>query len=129
MALADVLEQPQSTKEDYDRVIASAGSYDHLIGTFRHILQESGAVDEHLANNMALLTEFTGQTVHIELARRFARFKTHHEVVAALRRQLTRPISGENSWRVLEYSGMLIVYVAMPRFKNVPLMSNVIEIS
>ena len=107
--LADVLEQPQSTKEDYDRVVASAGSYDHLIKTYHRILQDTGVADEHLANNLSLLTGFTGQTVHIELVRRFSRLKTHYEVVAALRRQLARPIGVEQAWRVLEYSGMLVV--------------------
>lgn len=109
MALADVLEQPQSTKEALDQVIASAGSYDDLINTTHLVLQQTNMVDEYLANNMSLLTGFTGQTVHVQLAQRIAKMNTHFEVMAALRRQLSQPNGSEHAWRVVEYSGMLIV--------------------
>ncbi|KAF8489927.1 hypothetical protein JB92DRAFT_3129218 [Gautieria morchelliformis] len=104
IALADVLEQPQSTRVDLDRVIASAGTVERLINTFHGVFQDTDVGDEYMANSMSLLTGFTGQTVHVDLARWFAKMKTHHEVMAALRRQLTHPKSGEEAWRVLEYS-------------------------
>lgn len=65
--------------------------------------------NDHLAENMNLLIEFTSQTEHTELVRRFATMKTHYKVLAALRRQLTRPGGSEGAWRVLEHSGTLIM--------------------
>jgi hypothetical protein len=111
IALADVLEQPQSTRKDLDRVIASSGTIERLINTFHGVFRDADVAEEYLANNMSLLTGFTGQTVHIDLVRRFSEMKTHREVMGALRRQLMRPKSGEEAWRVLEYSGMIVVWV------------------
>jgi hypothetical protein len=105
----DVIDQSQPTKQDLDQFIASAGSYDHLFNIIHHILQRTDKADEYLAENLNLLTGLTSQTVHTELGRRFAGMKTHYEVMAALRRQITHPGGGDEVWRVLEYSGILLV--------------------
>jgi hypothetical protein len=108
-ALQEILDQPQPSRTELDQVIDSAVSLEKLIGTSNIALRNPDVVDECLANNMGLLATFTSQTVHIGLSRQFASMKTHDDVMEALRRQLAHPGGGQEAWRVLEYSGMLIV--------------------
>ncbi|KIJ36351.1 hypothetical protein M422DRAFT_34309 [Sphaerobolus stellatus SS14] len=111
IALADVLDQPNSSKEDLDQVVIAADSRAKLVLKMNAVLDDEDLLEDSLANNLSLLVGFTGQTVHLELAREFAELKTHKHVISCLRRQLKHSDLDTETWRIIEYSGMLTVNI------------------
>ena len=75
----------RTTWEVFDQANGSAGSYCMLLYT--------------VSFNLSRLTAFSSQKVHPELAQRFTKMKTHdYEVIAAAKRQLSRPGDSEERW-------------------------------
>ncbi|KAF8518438.1 hypothetical protein BU17DRAFT_91059 [Hysterangium stoloniferum] len=111
IALSDVLDQPHSTRSDLDDLISACGSLQRLINVVNDRLRNIEAIGELLANEISLLVGLTGQTVCIDLVRQFTTMKTHWEVINAIRRDLIQLHNNEETWRVMEYSGMVIVNV------------------
>lgn len=110
IALADIIDQPNSTKEDFDQVIEASGSISHIAKAVNRALRDEDLIGDDLANNLYLLVGFTGQTVHMDIPREFSAQGIHKTVITAIRRQVQLFEASDDTWRIIEYGGLLVVW-------------------
>ncbi|GJJ14919.1 hypothetical protein Clacol_009189 [Clathrus columnatus] len=111
LSLSDILEQPITSKNDLEEVITACGSSERLVEAINHILSDENVLDESLTYCMGLSIAFTGQTIRPELIQMFGTLNTTKHVMGALRRQIRYAEQTENTWRIITYSGMLLVNI------------------